>query len=219
MKTSFVRNAAALAFVAILGVISVNAQSIVNTSFDDSLPTFTSSGFVTGNPVNWGSVTTVPYRIQSWDGVNASATFKVAAEDGAAFVGIQNNTTNTAASGIFQTVTDLTIGETYTVTFYVRARNVASEGGTFLANLSGGTAATIATGTASSTTWTSVSGQFVAASTSASFGITYRSNSGDQMLFVDNISITTAIPEPSTYALLTAVSAIALCMVARRRRS
>lgn len=216
MKISSIKTVFATALTIGFGWLGLEAQSVTNGGFDENLPSFSSTWFVQQNPTGWSSVIAVPYWIQSWDGTTSSAVFKVVAEEGAAFVGIQNHgTNNTQASGIFQAVTGLTVGETYTVSFSVRARNVASEGGTFTANISGGTAVILGSGSATSTGWTSFTGTFVAASTSANLGITFRSSSGDQMLFLDSVSIS-VIPEPSTSAMLIGSIMLGVCAMARR---
>ncbi|AHF91358.1 glycosyltransferase family 1 [Opitutaceae bacterium TAV5] len=227
MKTSLPKTAFAAALAVFLGVVGACAQTIVNGSFDENLPTFSASGFVSQSPTGWGAVTVTPYWIQSWDGVDTAAAFKVAAEDGAAFVGLQNNaSSNTTATGLYQNnITGLTAGETYTVSFYIRARNVQSEEGNFSANISGGTSVILVSNIhASSTAWTLITANFTAASASINLGFTFRGiNSegitarNDQMIFIDNVSITPAIPEPSTYALLAALAIGIACVIVRRR--
>lgn len=217
MRKSLPRTVFVAAFVTFLSVVGSSAQSIVNSSFDDNLPTF-SAGFKSQTPTGWGAITSTPYWIES-----GGSTFKVAAQDGFAFVGLQNNATgNTTATGLYQNnITGLTIGETYTVSFYIRARNIGSEEGNFSANISGGTNITLVSNIhGNSTTWTLITADFTAASASINLGFTFRAISAsgttnDQMIFIDNVSIATAIPEPSTYAMLAALAILVLCISAR----
>lgn len=196
MKSKLIKSIVFTASLLFVGFVGVQAQTLLNGDFEDNLPTFPSSGFVIQQPYAWGAITATPYIIQSWDGQSASAAFKLAAQHGGAFIGLQNNTSVANPTGIYQTVNGFEIGEEYTVSFYVRARNTASAGGTFTANISGGTNAQIISGNAVSDDWMFVTGNFIAASTSAQLGISFRSSSGDQMLFIDNVKVVPAvIPE------------------------
>lgn len=211
MKMKLIKSVVFTASVLLGSLLGTQAQTLLNGDFDDNLPTFPASGFVVQQPYGWGAITAVPYVIHSWDGIAASAAFKLAAQHGAAFIGLQNNTSNANPTGIYQTVSGFTVGEEYRVSFYVRARNAASEGGTFTANMSGGTSVQILTGSAIDDEWTYVSGNFIAASESAQLGISFRSSSGDQMLFIDNVKVELAsIPEASTSVLLGAVLCLGL---------
>lgn len=229
MKTSFLKTAFAILFATGLGATGLSAQIITNGSFETNPPTFPPSGFVNNAsiiPPGWNYVTggglAPAYIIQS-----ASTTFSTVAEQGNVFIGLQNNTANANfASGtwIYQNLSGLTIGQEYEVSFFLRARNASSQGGSLYLQLGTGNLGqnqTILTTNAETgptvSSWEHITASFTATTVDPRLNFVFVSSSGDQMVFLDNISIA-AVPEPSTVALLGLAMATVSVFGSRKRR-
>jgi hypothetical protein len=137
------------------------------------------------------------------------------AQDGGFYAAIQTDSSQGAAQGaIFQTMTGLTIGQTYQVTGFVRARDTASQTGVFSVSTSLGGTMTSGSPT-SDTLWTAFSGTFTATTTSDNINLVWsHAVNTDQTVLFDNITVT-AIPEPSSIALV-GVGLVALFFMRRR---
>ncbi|RRJ95449.1 DUF642 domain-containing protein [Opitutaceae bacterium TAV4] len=234
MKISLIKTT--LATVALMGAIGIaSAQNLLtNGSFETNPPSFPANGFVNSAsivPDGWTGITAgglaAPYIIKS-----GSSTFSTIAQDGNVFIGLQNNTANAPAkygTWIYQNLSGLTVGENYTVSFYLRARNASSQTGTLQVQLGTGGLAdnqsilsvTAKTG-ATVNSWELVTCSFTATATNPRLNFVFLSNTGDQMVFIDNVSLvkTSTIPESSTYVLLAGMcmfSAVLSQRLIRRR--
>lgn len=150
--------------------------------------------------------------------------------DGDRFIGL--NVVDANPTNLYQQITNLVVGQAYSITGWVRARNAASAAGTWAIALSDTTLVTaaninavitnpteraLAYGNPTAGVWTSFSGQFVATSESVYLNIIYGGVSADRTALFDGIAIT-AIPEPQTYAMLFGVLALGSVLFTKRLR-
>jgi hypothetical protein len=194
-----------LLFVGILGMLATgSSQVIINNSFENGAVLFSGLDFGNTAPTNWTVTNGIFYIIQSNGG-----TFNTPAQDGNYFIGLQRadasaDTTNAVLS---QSGLALSIGQQYSATGFVRARNTASETGLWSVNLTN--AGDLGSGTALSTQWSSFSFNFTATNLTDTINLRFNNDDalgGDQMVFFDNVQIV-AVPEPSVVGLL----ALGLC--------
>jgi choice-of-anchor C domain-containing protein len=195
-------------FVATLPV-AANAATVVNGSFEDGT-----------NPGSFTTVGAGSSAITGWDVLAGSVDYIGSywqASDGVRSVDLSGNAIGTLG----QTVTGLTAGQSYSVTFDV-SRNpdggVTPRTGVFTA---GGQAFNFSYSDASSTLenmkWETVSYSFLATGTSAL--ISFSSDGSGGCCFgpaLDNVSIA-AVPEPASWAMM--IGGFALLGAALRRRT
>jgi hypothetical protein len=217
----------------VLGLLSVvvgQAQIVTNGSFETGaaalnydldpgpgvvnlgianfqLPTGWSFSNVTGGSTPWTALSgTVNEDPNGYFGSSQSGSY---------FVSLQTGSSELTALGVIsQTINGLTIGQQYQVNGFVRARDVASQTGTYQISLSSAGSVTSGSPT-SDTIWSAFSGTFTATNASDNLNLGWSHASGvDQTVHFDNISII-AVPEPSTYLMLTL--GLASLFVLRRR--
>jgi hypothetical protein len=133
--------------------------------------------------------------------------------------------TESTTPGLSMSQTFTTVASTqYQVTFYQWAANIS--GGTpnmgfYVDAFDGATSLTGGTGlTTNSQTTTQTLETFNFTATSSSTTLMFTDISGDTNLAdlaLDNVAVTAAIPEPSTYAAMLGVAALGLAMVRRRK--
>jgi hypothetical protein len=139
----------------------------------------------------WQPTEGMPYWIRTRSGM-----FSVPAQDGDAFVGLQNSVNAARPCEIAQKLSALEPGKPYTLTGYVRSRNAASETGAWSAILRTGAKPardTLLLGGTPEQTWTLFSKIFIApdatAASPATLALAFRATGADQMVFFDNIRI------------------------------
>jgi hypothetical protein len=160
--------------------------------------------------------------------INAGNPFGLAASDGSRFLDLTNYSAGAPFAGLSQTFATLA-GATYTLSFDLGGSNAWGRPDALIASAAG-TSATFATGPASATTpnndWYQESMTFVA--TGATTTLTLQGSTGFNYIGLDNVVVelsagpgTTpdpvpAIPEPGTWALMTA-GLLGLVALHRRR--
>jgi hypothetical protein len=130
------------------------------------------------------------------------------AADGTFFVDLTGFGSASPNGAIQQQLNNLIIGQTYLFSMdsFVNGALPSVTVGLQQVALSAGTPFTIGT-----TTWTPETGRFVAAETNPLLTIA-NTLSGQDIDFVDNINITSAVPEPSSALLVLAIGGILLAM-------
>lgn len=179
-----------LGYLAVIGALAAAtpaaAVTIVNGSFE--APDFSPGQYVYG-------VAAPGWTFANGAGIttNASAWGFNDAPDGDQVAFLQN------VSSATQTLTGLTIGQTYTVNFDLSNRPGYSN---ILVDLSfGGTSIFSLTPTNS---WSSYSATFLASATTGDLVFSTNTGFGDHDAGLDNVSISGAVPEPATWAIMIA---------------
>jgi len=189
----------ALAALAALSVAASAADLVQNGSFEaDAVAPGTWSIFAT--PTDW---TPIGSGLEIRDNVAGTA------EDGSNFIeldGYQN-------MSITQTLATV-VGQTYTFSFWYADRVGTDPSTNGVSYSIGGLAGTIA-GTGS-TAWQEFTGSFVATSTSTLLTLGAAGTSDSYGSSIDNVSVISAVPEPTTTALFLAGLGV-LGFSARRR--
>jgi hypothetical protein len=243
-------NIIALTTLALASTQTGTAQTIVNGSFENGDTSWYESAatsaekFKTNNsssqaylPAGWAMKTY--YGRVFWAGAG-SPLGALAPDSGSYFIGVSVSDSN--VTSIYSEITGLVVGQTYTISGYVRARaerdtnfgiwraaisdaplidsqNATKTGGTSVAG-GGEGEATI------SLSWVSFSGQFTATSTSAWINLAYwssyvndqGSSATDQTVFFDKLTITSNIPEPRTHAMVLVLFILPVTLFVYRRR-
>lgn len=191
---------------------SASTNLIADGSFESEVTAAGTYRFVTA-PAAWTVTKTT----------GGSATLEVrnnavgAAEDGVNFIELDGNENDK----ISQTLSGLVIGQTYDVSFWFSDRTGVAAGseGWSLKIGSDYTASQAGGGfnTSGGNQWQHFTGSFTATSTSDVFSLWGTGKSDSYGTSIDNISVTAAIPEPSTLGLFAAGLA-ALGLSARRRK-
>lgn len=234
MHSTLKKYTSAFMLIAGLGTASLSAQSIINGDFENTnisaLPVSQQThmdtggrGYVlvygdgsNGTIDGWSTSVGSFFVFLNTTGLNTWTNSRLSVYEGDFVVGLQS--TGSLVS-IRQTLTDLSVGENYTVSLYAAGRGASSLDGTLSITLNDGVnTSTLFTGHAASTTeWGNITTSFLASTTSATLSIAFITDSGDQTVFVDKITLgLTAIPEPSTTAVL--LGAASLMVVATRKR-
>ncbi|WP_043584139.1 carbohydrate binding domain-containing protein [Geminisphaera colitermitum] len=203
------------ALIGLCAFVSVaNAQFILNGSFETNAP----ATWNTNAPTSWGVENT------SFFWVNGTVSTPVAsfnAQDGNAYAGIQRSAANSVQGVLKQNITNLTEGESYSVSFWTRARSTDSQNGTWTVSVrdSSGVLGTLS-GNPINGTWTEYSFTFIATSEIPVLRLAFTNNgTGDRTCMFDNVTVSLVqVPEPATVALLTACGAILFAVIVRRRR-
>ena len=137
------------------------------------------------------------------------------AEEGHNYVELDANS-NSSMSQSFATV----VGGVYDLSFYYSNRagtDAATNGLTFSAGSLSGTAPLLAANNTGDNVWSLYSTTFTATSTTTTLAFAAAGTSDSYGSSLDNISVTAAVPEPETYALMLAGLAAMGYFVRRRR--
>jgi len=165
-------------------------------------------------PVNSTDLTgwTVIQNSVAW-GVNPTDGFT--ASDGVAFVDLTGLSTESPYGGLRQTL-NTTVGKQYLFSL-----DVSNSGATETVTVDG-SPIQLSAGSSfvrGSTLWTTETGSFTARGPQTVLDIIGTGSAGSFNLFVDNVSATTAVPEPATWLLLTTGLPILLGYRRKRGRS
>jgi len=153
--------------------------------------------------------------LSSWtggaNGIELRNAVSGTAKDGVNFVELDTTANSTMSQG-FTTV----VGKTYDLSFWVAQRpDYGYIGSTGLSWSVGGAAFNVAQN--GNTDWTEVTGSFTATSTLTTLSFAAIGDSNRYGTSIDKVSVTAAVPEPETYALMLAGLG-AIGFVARRRQ-
>jgi len=190
-----------------VSALSAQAAAFTNGSFEGEWEIGTTS------PVTLGDSAT---DINGWTTINGTSWVSGVAQDGDMYVNLSANN-----NAIYQTF-DTVAGTTYTLTYYTTGNG--SSVNTVYADLYDGSGFDFSTllieasGTGTGVSgldWFAVTTTFTAVSNTTSLYFTANNNSG--FAGVDNVSLTTAVPEPESYAMLLAGLG-AVGFVSRRRK-
>jgi hypothetical protein len=218
------RIASSLGCLALLGITSAHANLLVNGSFEDATPGFsqpTQDGTILATSP--GPSTTPQTQVAGWRlaGLlgnvfwlpNANI-YGPHAIDGANFLDLTGTTDGEPYNGVTQLVTDLVVGDTYRLSFYlgVDSANPAFAGPVAVKVSVNVPTERFATSNPDSTAWTLETEDFVASASFAAITIVGDSTAGGQYIGLDNVDlellssvtpppISNAVPEPATLAL------------------
>lgn len=217
----FTKSILTLSAVVLAGVSSAGfAQTVTNGSFEaNSTPDGAISGW-TINSGNFGALTAA-----GWNAQQGTATL-TSSPDGGNILGTWY--VSQQSNVISQSISGLTAGKSYTLSFYEAADNRSTTtfapGSMFwnvsLGNSSVNSTAITTPGASTATGWTQVSLNFVA--TSATEALTFAAKSTgavapEPLLLLDGVHMAQAVPEPSTYAMMLAGLAVVGSLVRRRQ--
>ncbi|AHF91350.1 PEP-CTERM putative exosortase interaction domain-containing protein [Opitutaceae bacterium TAV1] len=194
------------------------AQTIVNGSFDESsgAKIAPETGYLQAAPYGWSWDNSSFYWIADGglDGIRS--------DDGGVFVGLQRGSTTQLLDAVLrQSLTGLAAGESYEVSFLVRARNAVSEGGTWTVSVSDSDAIL---GSLSDNpiagSWAEYSFVFIATDENPVLRLSFTNNlGGDYMVLFDNLTVTQVVPEPAAMAAFAGAGVLLVAFVLRRRRN
>ncbi|MBV8123781.1 MAG: PEP-CTERM sorting domain-containing protein [Burkholderiaceae bacterium] len=220
----FIKSILALSAAALAGFSGLGfAQTVANASFNANS---TPDGSITDWTINsgsFGALTAAQWNAQQGkaDLLSSSPGNPGGNVLGTWYVSQQNDV-------ISQNISGLTVGKSYTVSFYEAADNRSTSTytpGSMYWNVSLGSSSANSTaiatpGASAASGWTQVSLNFVASSATEALTFAAKSTSAvapEPLLLLDGVSLAQAVPEPSTSAMMLAGVAIVGSLVRRRQ--